>query len=121
MKPLLIAFFACFFTVAAGAQTNEKPAQPDKSEKLLLVEASCGQCNFGLTGNDCDLAVRINNKAYFVDGTNIDDHGDAHAKDGFCSAVRKANVQGKIVNNRFVATYFQLVPETEKDKKQAKQ
>jgi hypothetical protein len=53
--------------------------------------------------------VRINGKCYFVDGTSIDDHGDAHAGDGFCEAIRKAKVQGEIVNNRFKATYFELI------------
>jgi hypothetical protein len=38
----------------------------------------------------CDLAVRMNEKSYFVEGTKIDDHGDAHADDGFCSTVRTA-------------------------------
>ena len=42
------------------------------------VELSCGQCQFGLTSQDgCDLAVRFDDKAYFVDGANIDDFGDA--------------------------------------------
>ena len=26
----------------------------------------------------CDLAVRIDGKSYFVEGTKIDEHGDAH-------------------------------------------
>ncbi len=73
---------------------------------------SCGTCKFGLPGKDCDLAIRINGKAYFVDGTNIDSHGDAHAADGFCNAIRKAEVQGEIVDKRFKATYFQLLKPT---------
>jgi hypothetical protein len=28
---------------------------------------------------------------------------------GFCNAIRKAKVQGEIVNNKFVATYFELL------------
>jgi hypothetical protein len=36
-----------------------------------------------MEGKACDLAVRIDGKAYFVDGTSIDSHGDAHAADGF--------------------------------------
>ena len=84
-----------FITYTANAQSADSTRTvPDKNKELLLVEASCGQCKFGLPGNSCDLAVRINGKSYFVDGTAIDDHGDAHAKDGFCNAVRKANVQG---------------------------
>jgi hypothetical protein len=73
------------------------------------VEASCGECQFKLEGKGCSLAVRIDDKAYFVDGTTIDEHGDAHAKDGFCEAIRKADVQGELVNNRFKVTYFKLL------------
>jgi hypothetical protein len=67
-----------------------------------------------MEGNDCDLALRIKGKSYFVDGTKIDDHGDAHAKNGFCQKVRKAEVQGRIVKNRFVVTSFKLLPDTKK-------
>ncbi len=69
-----------------------------------------------MKGKTCDLAVRINGKAYFVDGTKIDEHGDAHANDGFCKKIRQAEVKGNVVNNRFVATHFKLLPETEKSK-----
>jgi hypothetical protein len=51
--------------------------------KPQIVEASCGQCQFGMEGHGCELAVRIDGKSYFVDGSSIDSHGDAHAKDGF--------------------------------------
>lgn len=89
-------------------------AQSDTTIKAIVAEAACGQCRFGLKGDDCNLAVRIDGKAYFVDGTGIDDHGDAHAKDGFCNAIRKAAVKGKLVNDRFVASYFKLLPEPAK-------
>ncbi|MBW2530297.1 MAG: hypothetical protein JRI55_02380 [Deltaproteobacteria bacterium] len=84
---------------------------PESELRSHVVEASCGQCRFGLPGEDCDLAIRFDGQAYFVDGTGIDDHGDAHAGDGFCNAVRKARVSGRVVNGRFVATAFELLPE----------
>jgi hypothetical protein len=88
-------------------------AQEKKEQlKKQIVEASCGQCQFGMDGKSCDLAVRIDGKSYFVDGTHIDKHGDAHADDGFCAKVRKAEVVGEIVDNRFKVTYFKLLPET---------
>ena len=74
------------------------------------VEAACGQCKLGLKGSGCDLAVRIDGKAYFVDGTKIDEHGDAHTDDGFCKAIRSAKVSGKVENGRFVVTSFELLP-----------
>lgn len=82
----------------------------DPSKKIQVVEAACGQCRFGLPGKSCDLAVRINGNAYFVDGTDIESHGDPHASDGFCEAIRKAEVQGELEASRFKATYFKLVP-----------
>jgi hypothetical protein len=78
--------------------------------KLQIVEASCGQCQFKMKGHGCDLAVRIDGKPFFVDGSSIDSHGDAHADDGFCAAIRKAEVVGKIVDNRFKVTSFKLLP-----------
>jgi len=76
-----------------------------------LVEASCGQCQFNMKGSGCDLAIRIDNNSYYVEGTDIDDHGDAHADDGFCEAIKKAEVSGKIVDRRFVASSFKIVQE----------
>ena len=85
----------------------------NKEEINQVVDASCGQCQFGMTTQEgCDLAVKIDGKAYFVDGTSIHDHGDAHNKqEGFCEVVKKAKVKGKIVDERFVATSFEIVEE----------
>ena len=115
---LLFTLIIGFCATLASAQKTDSTSQPDKNKKTEVVEASCGQCKFGLEGKGCDLAVRINGKAYFVDGSDIDSHGDAHAKDGFCNAIRKARVQGEIINNRFKVTYFQLLPEIAKPKKE---
>jgi hypothetical protein len=94
------------FTALLSSAQEKKEAL-----KSQIVEVSCGECNFGMKGKNCELAVRIDGKTYFVDGTKIDDHGNAHAKDGFCEVIRKAEVTGKIVNNRFQATTFILLPE----------
>ena len=64
---------------------------------------------FKMQGKGCSLAVRINNHSYFVDNANIDQFGDAHSDEGFCNAIRKANVTGKIVNDRFVVSTFELI------------
>ena len=73
-----------------------------------LVLASCGRCNFGTKDKSCSLSIQINEKAYNVKGTHIDDHGDSHAKDGFCNAVRVAKVSGKVKKNNFIAETFVL-------------
>jgi hypothetical protein len=92
-------------------QQKESKACTRPGEKTARSGASCGQCKFGLKGKGCTLAVRLEGKAYFVDGSDIDSHGDAHADDGFCNKIRKAKVQGEVVNERFKATYFQLMKE----------
>lgn len=102
----LILFVAMVLTTAMSAQ-----------EKKQVVEASCGQCKFGMAGKGCELAVRIDGKSYFVDGTSIHDHGDAHSDDGLCSAIRTAEVTGSIVGDRFKATSFAVVPKTAEVKK----
>lgn len=110
----LVALLLCFGFLDAAAQ-QQGNLLPDTTKRLWTVDASCGQCKFGLKGKGCDLAVRLNGKAYFVDGTAIDDYGDAHADDGFCKKVRKAEMQGGVVKGRFQASYFKLLPEDPKD------
>ena len=103
-----------FISSTFGQKSDSKVSTPDPGKKVQLVETACGECQFKLAGKGCDLAVRIDGKAYFVDGTDIDSHGDAHAEDGFCKAVRKAEVQGNLVNDRFKVTYFKLLKDAEK-------
>ena len=75
-----------------------------------VVEASCGECQFDMEGTGCDLAVRIDGKGYFVDGSKMSDHGNAHGDGGMCNTVRKAKVTGEVKGERFVATAFELLP-----------
>ncbi|MDC0317298.1 DUF6370 family protein [bacterium] len=82
---------------------------PVLAVNLREVDASCGQCQFGMPGNGCDLAIRLEDKLYYVDGSSIDGHGDAHANDGLCNCVRKAIVSGKVVDGRFVASDMMLM------------
>ena len=78
--------------------------------KEYIVSASCGQCQFGMTEKQgCDLAIKFEGKSYFVEGTSIDDHGDAHAENGFCNAIRTAKVKGTIQQNKFIAESFELI------------
>jgi hypothetical protein len=114
MKQTIFSFLLLLCATVVFAQHKEPKMVPDPAKKMQEVEASCGQCKFGLKGKGCTLAVRVDSKAYFVDGSDIDSHGDAHADDGFCNKIRKAKVQGEVVNERFKATYFQLVKEGEK-------
>lgn len=105
----------CFQLKAQTTQSDLKNVKPDSTQKIKVVEASCGQCQFGMAGKGCNLAMRIDGKVYFVDGADIDSFGDAHSDDGFCEAIRTAEVQGEIIHNRFKATYFKLLPISEKN------
>ena len=96
----------------------EIPEVPAKTESQKgnnmsinqVVEAGCGQCQLGMTEKSgCDLAIRIDGNSYFVDGTSIHDHGDAHADDGFCEAIRQANVKGEIIEGRFKSESFTII------------
>src|SRR6187200_1344345 len=115
MRSFLSSIICLFFISSAfGQKGDPKVSTPDPNKKIQVVETACGECQFKLAGKGCDLAVRIDGKAYFVDGTDIDSHGDAHAEDGFCKAGRKAEVQGNLANNRFKVTYFNLLKDPEK-------
>ena len=98
MKNLL---FICVLLICLACKTEEKQT----------VELSCGQCQFGLTSEDgCNLAARIDGKAYFVDGAKIDDFGDAHDKGkGFCEVIRKAEVTGTVEGDRFKVTSVNML------------
>ncbi len=115
MKIFIVLFFSSIQGLSIFSQNSSTiKITPDSTKKIDTLESACGQCQLGLPGTTCDLAVRINGKAYFVDGTTIDAHGNAHAKDGFCNAIRKAEVQGELVDKRFKVNYFKLIakPET---------
>ena len=112
MRTIVILSLICFFGFSGyGQKTVKNISTPDTSKAIQVVEASCGICQFGMSGSSCELAVRIDGKTYYVEGTKINDHGNAHGTNGFCNAVRKAEVQGAIVKNKYKVTYFKLLPE----------
>lgn len=54
--------------------------------------------------------VECHGKAYLVTGSDMDDHGDAHAADGLCNVAREAVVEGKIEGDNFVSAGLELRP-----------
>ena len=79
-----------------------------------LVITSCGQCKLGLKGKPgCSLTIKIGESIYPVEGTGIHDHGDAHGREGFCSAIRVAWATGQIKDKVFHAESFKLVGDSE--------
>lgn len=67
--------------------SSNVPTKPPFRIEDEVVEASCGECHFGMPGDGCNLAIPLEGKVYFVDGTEIDNHGDAHAESGFCNHI----------------------------------
>jgi len=110
MKNIILALVFGVFAIGASAQTAPKKAASSKVVTKQVVDIACGECQFKMKGKDCELAVKIDGKPYFVDGKSIDDFGDAHGEHGFCNAVSKAEVTGEIVNNRFKAKEIKLLP-----------
>lgn len=110
MKYLAIILL-CFVTTVSTAQEKKASGKFDKKKKTYEVLASCGTCNFKMKAPGCPLAIKLEDKYYFVDGTKIDDHGDAHAEDGFCNVIKKAKVQGTIKGDRFTTSYFEITKE----------
>jgi len=107
MKSYILLMLLFISSLSFGQNPPKRTLDPNK--KTLIVEASCGQCQFKMLGDGCSLAVRIDGKSYFVEKATIDEFGDAHAKDGFCNAIRKAKMQGEIVGDKFVASYFEII------------
>ncbi len=112
VAPCLIGCQSQIDPAPMGSHQESSPKTAAQQYREVIVDAACGQCQFGLPGSSCDLAVRIDGASYFVDGTGIDDHGDAHSSDGVCNAVRSARVSGQIQEGRFVATHFEVLPGT---------
>ena len=114
---LYTVIFIYFFSSNILLLSQNKPKPQSAMRVNLIVDASCAKCQFdNKSDKDCLLAVEIHSDIYYVEGTTIDDHGDAHASDGFCNVVRKAHVEGIIDDGRFYLDKFRLLKYREKKK-----
>ena len=110
--PIITTILAVSFLLACeGEKADRGDASATAGVALedRIVEASCGQCQLELPGTGCDLAVAFDGQANYVDGSHIDDHGDAHGPEGLCNAILPARVTGRIVDGRFQAERLELV------------
>ena len=112
----ILGFLFVLILINVGCSESRSPSvKNDRSEaeeiKLVdaLVETSCGQCQLEMSGDGCDLAIVWQGKFYWVDGSGIDDHGDAHGGDGLCNRVRQARVSGLLADGRFAAEKFEVL------------
>ena len=101
----IIIFLAVTLLMLSCASVKET------SKINQTANVSCGICNFNMTGDKCDLAVEIDGKYYYTVGSGIDEHGDSHGADGFCNAIRKADVVGEIKHGVFYIESIQLLPQ----------
>ena len=112
MKNIILIATVLLISFSANAQ---------KKEKTYKVLAGCGQCQLEMISKTgCDLAIQYAGKKYWVDGSGINEHGDSHASDGFCNAIRKAKIQGTFEDDTFHASSFILLTEKKKKKKRKK-
>ncbi len=94
-------------TLAGGCQSGDRRAAPPEP----VYDVGCSICIFRMPPEDgCRLAIRIEGKPYLVQGSSLDDHGDAHAPDGLCNTVRQAHAAGRIESARFIASRIELLP-----------
>ena len=99
--------FVLMFSMTVFAQKKVK----DKE-----VEAGCGMCIYDQKSEKgCAMAVKMDNKVYFVEGIDKKEFGDAHAHDGYCKMTKKAKVSGEIKKGKFYATSFKYVAPAKKD------
>lgn len=97
--------FVAVISLASCASMKE-----GKSPIEGTYNVSCGVCNYEMTGAECALAIKIDDKMYYVEGDDLHEHGNPHAEDGLCNVERQARVKGVITKGVFVAETLELLP-----------
>jgi Family of unknown function (DUF6370) len=97
-----------FPTVTAQAGPGQAPhggrAGAAKTIANQTVEAACGACIYKMPGVDgCPLAVKIDGKAYLVQGAKWPNHD-------YCDRNCQAVVSGRIEGDTFIATKLEAKP-----------
>ena len=110
-KHFVAVLVASMLFVACGNSSEEGPVSDPQELVARTVEAGCAMCIYEMEGVEkCTLAVKVDGQPYYVTGSTIFDHGDAHAADGICMTAREAVVDGKIEDGKVVATRLEFKP-----------
>ena len=117
----LIFFFTISFQFIEAGCGGCGPSRAPKKEKKGLVEViprnnyiegnvliSCGMCNFMNGDNDCALTIKVGQNVLSLKDVGIDDHGDSHAKDGYCNVIKKVYVEGRVRGKTFKANKMEF-------------
>ena len=101
LLPLIILIISCI------------SLQNRKTTISEVVETACGLCFFDMTTDECRIAVKINDKSYFVENTSIKEYCDPNEKESLCSGIKSANVIGKIKHGVFIDEKFEIIKNKE--------
>jgi Family of unknown function (DUF6370) len=107
--PALVLVLVLLSCAAPSHSNSNCQGYPESSRSQIArdVEIGCALCIYRMPGvNDCVLAAKVDERALLVDGSGIDDHGDAHAADGLCNTARKVRAVGVVQGDRFVVTHL---------------
>ena len=118
---LFVTAFTLLLTEVEAGCGGCGPSKTHKAENKGLLESvprnnyvegnvliSCGMCNFMNGDNDCALAIKVGREVFSVKGVGIDDHGDSHARDGYCNVIKKVYVEGRIRGKSFTANKMEF-------------
>ena len=55
--------------VSFGQKIKENSLKFNPEIHIIKVETSCGICMFNMEGKACELAIKLNDSKYYVEGT----------------------------------------------------
>ena len=118
LKYLILGFLFVGLIACSGNEEKEDTETTTDEETAVveevkeeateqLAEIGCALCQMGLDCESCQLAVKIEDKTYFVEGFEM----DAEAEHELCSVIKKAKVKGQVAENRFKAENIEFIEE----------
>ena len=86
--------------------------QEVKGAKQVKAEVGCAKCIYSKKGEKgCRTAVKIDDKVYMLKAAAKEGECNAH-KEGLCKTKKKATLNGKVVDDKFLATKVEIQKKT---------